>query len=354
VVLTNSDIVLKTASKIEAVHIYPDFTTSAEWQFEPEDFDENFKTGIQVSSLPDKTIYGRDEPFAGWAGLEVSETWSDGTERVLAPSEYTITPSTIDTHDPGAYYITIAQIGATYTTGFEIMVNTTTRVLTNVTMDSPPTKLVYELGQDLDFSGMVLMGHYSDSTSAPITAYTYTGYGKTKRGTQTVTVKVNTWTFPITVEVRVPAAATITVNQYSSGSGNDFYNMALIKGRPLPDGGLPKNLKATVSANGSTVIFTKANGGLQSTDLTGYNPSQTEWQNLTLTLDDNTVNVPVFVMDVDPHLSFDYGYWRHQGNPLGGATLATPEAPQYTVPVNTELVITPVVFSMNTDTPTYS
>jgi hypothetical protein len=357
VTLTNSDSVPKSVSKTEAVHIYTGLPTSALWQFEAEDFTERVKTGIRVSSPPDVTVYAKNQscPPNYWDGLAVAETWSDGTEPPLASSAYTVSPALLDTSVPGPKYLTISS--GPYTTTFDdIMVTTTDKILTGITVNPFPTQREYELGQNLNFSGMVITGTYSDGTTGPITTYTYSGYDKMRRGIQTITVKVNQFP-PATfdVEVKVPASAVMTVNQNVSGGAlHIFYRMEVIKGRPLPDAGLPENLKVTVTTGGSSMVLTKADGDFTSSDLSGYNQNQTGFQTLTLTLDNKTVSFPIYVMDVDPNLWFDYGYWRHPGNPQGGATLTAPQTPQYTVPVNTELVISPVVFSMNTDTPSYT
>lgn len=54
--------------------------------------DEAIRSAIKITKSPEKTIYTSGETFDS-TGIEVSEIFTDDTEKVLPPSEYTINPS---------------------------------------------------------------------------------------------------------------------------------------------------------------------------------------------------------------------------------------------------------------------
>ncbi|MDR2499914.1 MAG: bacterial Ig-like domain-containing protein, partial [Treponema sp.] len=312
-------------------------------------------TGIALESLPDIIVYARGQPFSA-GGLKVKGFYSDETERLLESSGYILIPASIDTSAPGPKEITVKT--GSFTASFRIMVNTSDKILQSVTLTSPPSKTVYELGENIglsSFSGMVITGAYSDGSTKTESVYAYSGYDRTKRGTQTIGVTINRHTVTFDVTVKIPSSATARVNNYDRSVAmggthlEDAYKGVYLKGRASP---LPEGLKVTVTANGVTSIFTAAKGDFSASDLSGYAPNQAGDQTLTLTLDDKTIGIPIYVIAVEPQLFFDYGYWRHTNNPNGGSPAGG--SPQYTVPAGETLVITPVVFFLNTAAPSYS
>ena len=76
------------------------------------------------------------------------------------------------------------------------------RELTGIEVTSAPDKVVYEAGEALDLTGLVVTATYSDSTSEPVTDYTVSGYDADTAGTQTITVTYGgkTATFTVTVK----------------------------------------------------------------------------------------------------------------------------------------------------------
>ncbi len=76
--------------------------------------------------------------------------------------------------------------------------------LTGITLTAP-TKVDYNLGEDLNTSGMTVTAHYNDESTKTVTEYELSGYDKNTVGTQTVTVTYTegtvskTATFDVTV-----------------------------------------------------------------------------------------------------------------------------------------------------------
>ncbi|MDR2500232.1 MAG: bacterial Ig-like domain-containing protein [Treponema sp.] len=307
-------------------------------------------TGIAIESPPDITVYGRGQPFSA-EGLKVKGLYNDETERLLEGSEYLLSPPSIDTAVPGPKMITVT--AGTHTAQFAVMVNVSDKTLQSIALTRLPNKTRYEFGAaTLNLDGMEVTGSYSDGSTKIEPVYAYSGYDRTKRGTQTISVIINRHTAAFDVTVKIPASAAMSVNKYVRGGGGarleDAYNPAYLKGRASP---VPERLRVTVVANNVTGVFTAEAGDFSAADFSGYDPNQTGNQTLILTLDSKQFAVPIYVMDVDPQLFFDYGYWRHAGNPNGGSPAGGD--PQYTVPLGQTLVITPVVFFLNTAAPVY-
>ena len=232
------------------------------------------------------------------------------------------------------------------------MVNSSDLILQSISLASPPDKTGYNFGENLDLGGMVIKGHYSDMSSKTETVYSYSGYDRTKRGTQTITLSINRKTAEFDVTVKVHAGVTVSVNGYRTGHGDARleYKHAYAKGTPMS----LESLQITVKANGATRIMTLAAGDftLQELNPTGYDSNKPGNQSPEITLDEKPISLAVYVIDADPQVFFDYGYWRHDGNPNGGPPIAG-ATPQYTVPLGQTLVITPVAFLMTTLAPSY-
>lgn len=63
-----------------------------------------------------------------------------------------------------------------------------TKTLSSISIDTLPTKTKYNIGENLDTTGMVVKAKYSDGTSAVITNYDVYGFDSSKSGTSTVRV----------------------------------------------------------------------------------------------------------------------------------------------------------------------
>jgi transcription elongation GreA/GreB family factor len=87
------------------------------------------------------------------------------------------------------------------------------KTLDSIAVTTPPTKIKYNLGEELDTQGMVVTATYSDKSTAAVTGWTTSGYEKTKAGNQTITVTYQKKTATFTVSIvdpNKPTAATPT------------------------------------------------------------------------------------------------------------------------------------------------
>jgi len=88
--------------------------------------------------------------------------------------------------------------------GFSVS-NDSAKTLSDIEVDSLPTKTTYLIGESFDNAGLVVKANYSDGTSKTVTDYTLDGFDSTTEGTKTVTVSyteggvTKTCTFDVTV-----------------------------------------------------------------------------------------------------------------------------------------------------------
>ena len=87
--------------------------------------------------------------------------------------------------------------------------------LTGISVTTPPTKVQYNLNEELDLTGMVVTATYDDGSTEAVTGYTLSGYDKTAAGHQTITVtyKEKTDSFLVLViDPNLPSAAQPTAS----------------------------------------------------------------------------------------------------------------------------------------------
>jgi hypothetical protein len=151
---------------------------------------------IVISSMPDKLVYGLNES-PDWTGLEVTGHYADGSTRTETIANSDI--SGFSSASAGAKTITVAKNGHTAT--FSVTVSGVT--LVSISISSPPNKVVYELNESFDRTGLEVTGHYSDDSSRieTINNSDISGFSSTSEGEKTITVTKNgkKTTFAVTV-----------------------------------------------------------------------------------------------------------------------------------------------------------
>jgi hypothetical protein len=96
--------------------------------------------------------------------------------------------------------------------------------VTSIAITTPPTKTQYNLGEELNTTGMVVTATYSDGSTAAVMGYATSGYTKTVLGNQTVTVTYSSKTAVFTVNVIDPNRQTVATPAPSVAAGT--YNAA--------------------------------------------------------------------------------------------------------------------------------
>jgi hypothetical protein len=89
--------------------------------------------------------------------------------------------------------------------------------LVSIAITTPPTKTQYNLGEDLDLTGMEVTATYSDASTQEVTGYSTSGYDKDAEGNQTVTVTYQGKTDTFTVNVIDPSKSTVETPTATDG-----------------------------------------------------------------------------------------------------------------------------------------
>jgi len=143
---------------------------------------------------PSKKAYMEYEEL-DLTGLELHLTYTNGSERTIR------TGYTISDYDPtviGPQTVTVTYNGVDAT--FDVTVKAKTVSYITIGAGAPVDAIV---GEDPDFSTMVVKVNFSDGTSADITeGYTVTGYDKEVIGEQTVTISYREGSQELTVTVK--------------------------------------------------------------------------------------------------------------------------------------------------------
>jgi hypothetical protein len=276
--------------------------------------DERVRTGIRVASLPDITIYGRNQMFDP-AGLVVVWTYDGGDEEDIPASEYTLTAPDMGKYAPQR--VTVKAGG--FEDRFSINVMDSDRTLTSLSVNTAYRKeqVFYS---DFNKTGLVVTANYSDGFTENVTSYAnIIGYDKTKRGSQAnVVAKVNGKPVPIPdISVRLPASMKASMFFFlGDGAMVNNYRRVYIKGESMEMAHARFRVEAETASG--KVALTYENGGILDTDtVSGYSPNNVGTQNLTLHLDGVSVPFDVSVVNVEPAVWFDYGYRRTSADPSG-------------------------------------
>ncbi|MEA5004678.1 MAG: bacterial Ig-like domain-containing protein, partial [Christensenella sp.] len=132
---------------------------------------------IYVTEEPTKTTYTVGEAFDP-SGMEVTAYYLNGGEpKVLSAEEYTVSAPDMSTSGIKTVTVTYVEDGVEKSTTFEIIVLPAAVVLDSIAVTTPPVKTTYTEGESFSSMGMVVTATYSDSTTAPVTGYTYSPNG---------------------------------------------------------------------------------------------------------------------------------------------------------------------------------
>jgi hypothetical protein len=165
-------------------------------------------TSIAVTTPPTKTTYVKGEDL-DLTGIVVTGTYSDGNTKMEDVGEDNVSGYDADTIGEQTLTVTVSD----KTARFSVTVNAVEApTLTGIVVTTPPTKTTYTVGEELDLSGLVVTGTYSDNTTKAetVTTANVSGYGKYTVGGQELTVTVNGKTAQFSVTVNAVGAPTLT------------------------------------------------------------------------------------------------------------------------------------------------
>jgi hypothetical protein len=140
-------------------------------------------SSLSVKQLPSTLAYKQGDTL-DLTGLVVVATWEGiGSEQIAVDGNNI---SGFDTNVIGQQVITITAGG--FTTSFTV----TVKGLMTLQVSTPPNKRLYNYGENLDLSGLVVVGTFSDYSQEriPIRASYISNYDSYKAGEQTVVITI--------------------------------------------------------------------------------------------------------------------------------------------------------------------
>ncbi|MFR3202435.1 MAG: bacterial Ig-like domain-containing protein, partial [[Clostridium] leptum] len=190
-------------------------TITVTYQDKTTTFTVNVKEAAPVVTLesitvtgPNKTEYEIGDEL-DLTGLVVTAHYSDGNEKVLSAGDYEV--SGFDSSTAGEKTITVTYQDKTTT--FTVNVKEAAPVVTleSITVTGP-NKTEYEIGDELDLTGLVVTAHYSDGNEKVLSAgdYEVSGFDSSTAGEKTITVTYQDKTTTFTVNVK-EAAPVVTL-----------------------------------------------------------------------------------------------------------------------------------------------
>jgi hypothetical protein len=158
-------------------------------------------TGIQITKLP-QTVFSYNAAFT-FAGLELDALYSAGAP-VGVTSGYTVSGG--DTALAGERDVLVSYQGKTASYKITVLEKEEAAILNSIIVTSKPAKTVYDFGEDLDLTGLVVTGTLSDNSTVEYQKddplLIVSGYDASVEGYQTVLLSVKNKTAALSVSVR--------------------------------------------------------------------------------------------------------------------------------------------------------
>ena len=171
-------------------------------------------TGIEITTQPSKTEYEVGDAFEP-EGMVVTASYDKKDPQAVDPDKLTFTPEVFSEAGEQTVTVSYTEDGITMEAKLQVTVTEKT-VEPEVTLESikvtPPQKLEYTAGQELDLTGMTVTAVYSDGEEKDVTAQAVvSGFDKDLEGTQQIEVSYteNDVTVKDSFEVTVTAAGTV-------------------------------------------------------------------------------------------------------------------------------------------------
>ncbi len=229
---------------------------------------------IELVTLPTKLTYNVGEEFDP-TGLTVRKIYGDSTVEEI--TDYTITG--FDSDVEGTYTVTVKYLAHnawTHTVTFEVTIVNVAPKLEEIYISSYPSKLIYNLRESLDMTGFVLMGRYSDGSTAEIEEYTLSGYNALKAGEQTITVThgefKTTFTVTLVKESQIVIPENLEIKADSKYTIDETNGAAIVKPSAKTGESL-SNFMANIAVDSKFVQVVDSTGAVQTSVtrlITGY------------------------------------------------------------------------------------
>jgi hypothetical protein len=225
-------------------------------------------SSLAITRPPVKLVYKQGEDL-DLTGLIVTATWEGaGSQRVTVNRG---NASGYNSYAIGQQLVTVSFYDVS--AAFTVLV----KGLMAITVRTPPNKTVYDYGESLDLTGLVLVGTYSDSSveQIPVSLSQVSRFDSTRGGEQTVVISVEGRNAVFTVLVRVLSSISVQRSPnkgvYEPGEALDLTGLTVVgtysdySTRVIPsnklqisgfDSSRPGQQTITVSAEGKQARFT--------------------------------------------------------------------------------------------------
>lgn len=157
---------------------------------------------IRVSTPPQTLVYSPGDKFDP-TGMVITGSYMGGREAEV--KAYTYEPK--DELEIGVTYVTISYAGKSCTQ--DITVSDTPRPQTGIEVTTLPTKLVYEVGDKFDPTGMVVKKTYADGTGAKVLDFVYSPDGELTEEDNEITITSGGFSTKVEIIV-IPEGAELT------------------------------------------------------------------------------------------------------------------------------------------------
>jgi hypothetical protein len=235
-------------------------------------------SSIEITRSPNKTVYDAGEAL-DVTGIQVTAKFTDlSTERI------TINTSNVSGYDRNkageqTLVVTVDNKTATFTV--------TVRALSSIEIIKAPNKTVYDVGEELDLTGMIIQGTYSDASKKTIALnlVQVSGYNNRQAGEQTLAATVNNKTATFTVTVKALSSIEIIKppNKVDYKPGEELDLTGLVVQGTYSDAS-----KKTIALN--------------LVQVSGYNNSQGGEQTVTVTVENKVATFAITVAYTETEL----------------------------------------------------
>ena len=151
----------------------------------------NELVSIEITHAATKTEYQLNEA-ADYTGLEVTAHYSREADQVIPHNQLTFTGFDSSSEGPKTIYISYTYEGTTKSTSFGITVLApeTNNELVSIEITSPANQLEYALHEEVNYEGLEVTAHFSESEDQVIShdLLVFSGFSSETAGTKTINI----------------------------------------------------------------------------------------------------------------------------------------------------------------------
>ena len=196
--------------------------------------------GVSITKPPTKMVYVVGDTFDK-TGMEVTAAYTDASTAVV--TDYTV--NGFDSTKEGICDITVTHQGVTSLVALPgitvVRAGVDITKLSSIAITTPPTKVQYNIGEDLDITGMVITATYNDGTVLPVPAFIISGYDSTTAGNKTVTITYLDKSTTLSVNV-IDSTKETVVKPTAQPAGGDVFG--------------PQSITLATTTTGAAIYYT--------------------------------------------------------------------------------------------------